>query len=175
MEHKQNELTSQAEIPAGESSTATVPWWATIIGSGFFTGYSPFASGTVASGVALLFFLIPHFSNPEILISATVVLFVVGGIAADKLEKKFGRDPSVCTIDEIIGMWISLWLVPINALNISIAFLIFRILDILKPYPAAAIDKKYGGWNIMLDDVIAGIYTNIIIQVSLNYFPHICL
>ena len=65
-------------------------------------------------------------------------------------------------------MWISLWFIPFSLLNLSIAFIIFRVLDILKPYPAGEIDKKPGGWNIMLDDVVAGIYTNIILQVALR-------
>jgi phosphatidylglycerophosphatase A len=147
-----------------------VSLWAKVIGSGFFTGYTPFASGTVGSAVALLFFLIPNFQRPEIILPTSVVIFFLGGIAASQLERKHGHDPSIVTIDEFVGMWISMWFVPVTYLNVGVAFLIFRILDILKPYPAGDIDKQHGGWNIMLDDVIAGIYTNIILQVSLRFF-----
>jgi len=174
MEQNQNNAATES-VEIHNTHAITIPLWAKIIGSGFFSGYSPFASGTAGTAVALLFFLIPNFSLPQILIPATVILFVIGGIAAGKLEEKFGQDPSVCTVDEIVGMWISLWLIPVTYLNVGLAFLIFRILDILKPYPAKDFDKKRGGWNIMLDDVIAGIYTNIIIQFSLRYFPIIHL
>ncbi|MDD8017891.1 MAG: phosphatidylglycerophosphatase A, partial [Bacteroidota bacterium] len=146
-----------------------------IIGSGFFSGYSPFASGTVGSVVGLLFFLIPNFHLPIIIIPVTVALFVAGGFAAGKMESIYGQDPSVVTVDEIVGMWISLWFIPLTWVNVALAFLIFRILDILKPYPAQMFDSKPGGWNIMLDDVVAAMYTNIIIQVSLKYFQSIHL
>lgn len=136
------------------------------IGSGFFTGYSPIASGTVGSAIALLFFLIPNFSSLYSIIPATIILFVIGGFVADKMEKAYGQDPSVVTVDEIVGMWLSLWFIQITILNVFLAFLIFRILDILKPYPAGEFDKRSGGWNIMLDDVIAGLYTNVILQVA---------
>lgn len=137
-----------------------------IIGSGFFTGYAPVASGTVGSAFALAFFLIPNFSSLYSIVPATIILFVFGGFAAHKMEKIYGQDPSVVTVDEIVGMWLSLWFIPITMLNILLAFIIFRILDILKPYPAADFDKRTGGWNIMLDDVIAGLYTNVILQIA---------
>jgi len=70
----------------------------------------------------------------------------------------------------MIGMIISMWFIEPTILNIALAFFIFRILDILKPYPAQYFDSKKGGWNIMLDDIVAGVYTNIIIQVSLRWF-----
>ena len=139
-----------------------------IIGSGFYTGYAPFASGTVGSLAGLAFFFIPSFSLPQVLIPATIVLFYVGGRAAEKMEQYYGQDPSEVTVDEIVGMWISLIFVPFTYLNYALAFIIFRVLDILKPYPAAEFDKKSGGWNIMLDDIIAGLYTNAIIQIALR-------
>jgi phosphatidylglycerophosphatase A len=143
-----------------------------IIGSGFFTGYAPAASGTFGSMAGLAFFFIPSFSLPQILIPATAALFYIGGRTAETMERYYGQDPGEVTVDEIVGMWISLWFVPFSYLNYALAFVIFRVLDILKPYPAAEFDKKSGGWNIMLDDVIAGIYTNVIIQIALriNFF-----
>ncbi|MBI2428229.1 MAG: phosphatidylglycerophosphatase A [Ignavibacteriales bacterium] len=140
------------------------------IGSGFFTGYAPFATGTVASAVALLFFLIPDFHTPVVLIPSTIILFLAGGKAAEEMEKSYGQDPSVVTVDEIAGMWLSVWFVAPSPLYLGIAFLIFRVLDILKPYPAQLFDRQKGGWNIMMDDVIAGIYTNIILQIAIRWF-----
>lgn len=138
------------------------------IGSGFYTGFIPAASGTFGSLAALLFFFIPNFTNLYVLIPSTVLLFIVGGRIAEKMEKVYGQDPSEVTVDEVVGMWLSLWFVPFSYLNFGMAFVIFRVLDILKPYPAAEFDKRPGGWNIMMDDVIAGIYTNIIIQIALR-------
>ena len=171
------------EQPLSQNETGIQPTRAslspltTTIGSGFFSGYAPFASGTVGSVVGLLFFLIPHFSNPVILIPATIILFIVGGIAAGKMETVYGNDPGVVTVDEIVGLWISLLFITViplwdkkHLLILAFAFFVFRILDILKPYPANTFDKKSGGWNIMLDDVVAAIYTNIIIQIGIRFF-----
>lgn len=161
---------NDAEPGTSPSNKCDASFYTRFIGSGFFSGYSPVASGTAGSAVAVLFFLIPGFHTPEILLPVTLLTFILGGAAADKLEKIYGQDPAIVTIDEIVGMWISLWFVPITWINVALAFLIFRILDILKPFPAQYFDSKRGGWNIMLDDVIAGIYTNIIIHVSLRIF-----
>ena len=149
----------------------TTSFFIKFIGTGLFSGYSPVASGTAGSAVALLFFLIPQFSNLIVLIPTIIIAFVLGGIAAEKLEKLYGQDPKQVTIDEVVGMWISMIGLALTWQNILAAFLIFRILDILKPYPAAYFDKKSGGWNIMLDDVIAGIYTNLILQIAIRFIP----
>ena len=140
------------------------------VGSGFFTGYAPYATGTVGSAIGLAFFFIPNFHEPLILFPATVVLFYFGGLAAEKMEKVYGQDPSVVTVDEVAGMWLSLWFIQPTPVNLLLAFVIFRVLDILKPYPAQIFDRKQGGWNIMIDDGIAGIYTNVIIQIATRWF-----
>lgn len=158
--------TPQNETPAERPTAGLL---ARIVGSGLFTGYAPFATGTVGSAVAAAFFLLPDFQNPFILIPATAALFVAGGIAAGRLEAEHGQDPAVVTVDEFVGMWISLWFIEPTVMNIGLAFVIFRVLDILKPYPAGVYDRRSGGWNIMLDDVIAGIYSNIILQIALRW------
>lgn len=160
MEQTPNEV--QTEQP-------TLSFFTKFIGSGFFSGYTKYATGTVGSTVGLLFFLIPDFHQPYVIIPSTLVLLALGVNAAEKMEKIFGQDPSIVTVDEIVGMWLSLWFVPFTYLNIGIAFVIFRVLDVLKPYPAQLFDRKTGGWNIMLDDIIAGIYTNLIVQISLYW------
>lgn len=153
-----------------ENKKTEIGLFTKLLGSGLMTGYAPYATGTVASAAALLLFLIPGFDLPEFIIPITIVLFVLGGKAAESMEQHYGQDPAVVTIDEMVGMLISLWFIEPTLLNIGLAFLIFRILDILKPYPAQYFDSRKGGWNIMLDDVVAGVYTNIIIQISLRWF-----
>ena len=83
------------------------------------------------------------------------------------MEKWYGHDPAEVTIDEVVGMWISLFLLPKKIFVVLSAFILFRILDIIKPPVSRKFDKMHGGLGIMMDDVIAGIYTNIILQFAL--------
>lgn len=138
------------------------------IGTGFFSGFVPKAPGTAGSALALALYFLPGFKDLYILVPCTILFFVIGGFAADRMEKIYGQDPGIVTIDEIVGMWMSMWFVPFSYINIVLAFGIFRVLDILKPYPAMLFEKRSGGWNIMLDDVVAALYTNAIIQIVLR-------
>ena len=141
-----------------------------LIGSGFYTGYIPIASGTFASFVALLIYYIPGFENLFIIIPVIVILFFFGISIGNKFEKKYGKDPAECTIDEMVGMWISLIFLPKTFLISLIAFLLWRALDIYKPYPARVFEKLEGGLGIMLDDVISGFYTLIIMYLVVYFF-----
>ncbi len=134
-------------------------------GSGFYTGYSPIASGTVGSFAALLIYYIPGFENLYIILPITFIFFIYGVYVGNKFEKVYGKDPSQCTIDEVVGTWISLILLPKTVLISLIAFFIWRILDIIKPQPARKMEKMQGGLGIMLDDVVSGIYTLLIMHL----------
>lgn len=140
-----------------------------IIGSGFYTGYIPKASGTFASLLAYVIFLIPGFENPTFLMLLISVSIVIGVKIAVKFESIYGKDPSQFTLDEFIGSWISLLFIPKKAWFIIPAFFVWRLLDIYKPFPANYFEKLKGGWGVILDDVISGIYTFILIQL-LNHF-----
>jgi phosphatidylglycerophosphatase A len=135
------------------------------IGSGFYTGYFPVASGTVGSFAALLIYLIPGFENLIIIIPAIIIFAVYGIYLGNKFEIKYGKDPSECTVDEVVGTWISLLALPKTIGIIVAAFLIWRILDIIKPPPARGLEKLKGGLGIMIDDVVSGIYTLIIMHL----------
>jgi len=156
---------SQNNIP---TETPALDFLTKFIGTGFFSGYVPKAPGTAGSVVGLAFMFLPGFRDPFTLIPVTLILFLMGGLAAEKMEKIYGQDPSIVTVDEIVGMWLSLWFIPFTYVNLVLAFVIFRALDILKPYPAVIFDQRTGGWNIMFDDIVAALYTNIIIQVALR-------
>lgn len=136
-----------------------------LIATGLGTGLSPIAPGTTGSLLALIIYLIPGFQRNEIIIPAIAVFFVVGSYTAGRLEKVYGHDPSRVVIDEVVAMWISLLLLPKKFLLVIAAFVAFRLLDIVKPFPANYFDKKNGGVNIMLDDVVCGLYTNLILQI----------
>jgi len=136
--------------------------------SGLFTGYSPIASGTVASAVALAIYFIPGFQHPYSIIPVSFLTFILGTKAAGIMEERYGHDPTEVTIDEVLGMWISLMFLP-KSLAVAVpAFFVFRLLDIIKPWPARKFDSVPGGLGIMLDDVVAGFYTNIIMHLALR-------
>ena len=141
-----------------------------LIGSGFYSGFIPFAPGTFGSLVALLFYLIPGFENPTVLLFVISLFTVLGVLIGNKFELVYGKDPKQCTIDEMVGMWISLIFIPKKIWFIVIAFVIWRVLDIIKPFPANVAEKINGGMGIMLDDIIAAIYTLAIIHIIIYLF-----
>ena len=138
--------------------------------SGFFSGYSPFAPGTVGSAAALVLYAIPGFEHPFVLCTIIILTLILGVFASDPMEKKYGHDPSVVTIDEVAGMWVSLVFLPKSMIVALTAFLAFRIFDIIKPYPARLFDEMHGGIGIMMDDVVAGVYTNFLVQLLIILF-----
>jgi len=140
-----------------------------LLATGFGGGLSPVAPGTIGSVIGLIVYFIPGFEKIYVIFPAIIIFFLWGSYAAGKMEKVYGHDPSRVVIDEIVGIWISLVLVPKKLFLIAIGFLIFRMLDIFKPFPSNYFDKKTGGFAIMLDDAIAGIYANILVQAYLYF------
>jgi phosphatidylglycerophosphatase A len=136
-----------------------------LIGSGLYSGYSPVASGTAASMVALLIYSIPGFEQLYIIVPVSILFLLYGIPLGSKFEKIYGKDPKQCTIDEFVGMWISLIALP-KTMEIAITtFFIWRVLDIIKPPPARKLEKINGGIGIMIDDVVSAIYTLLIMHV----------
>jgi len=136
-----------------------------ILGSGFYSGYFPVASGTVGSLAALIIYFIPGFEQWFIIVPLTLIFAAYGIYVGTKFEIVYGKDPAECTIDEIVGMWISLIALPKTILIVVAAFLLWRILDIIKPPPARNLERLEGGIGIMIDDVISGLYTLIIMHL----------
>jgi phosphatidylglycerophosphatase A len=141
-----------------------------LLGSGFYTGYVPIASGTFGTLAALFIYLIPGFENPYIIIPALIIFFIYGVYVGNKFEKVYGKDPSECTIDEVVGTWISYLLLPKTVGIIIITFFLWRALDIFKPYPARKLEDLNGGLGIMIDDVVSGFYTLIIMHLVVYFF-----
>lgn len=141
-----------------------------LLGSGFYTGYIPFASGTFGSFAGLLIYFIPGFEKPAIMIPAIIILSVYGIYAGTQFEKVYGKDPAQCTIDEIVGTWVSLLFVP-KALWISlIVFVIWRLSDIVKPFPARKLEQLNGGLGIVMDDIVSGFYVLIIVHLFILFY-----
>ncbi len=166
------------------------------IATGFFSGYIPWASGTFGTLVGAMFFLIPNFSDPFVLSTAIVVCLVAGAYTANRVAQVEGHrltksaqlakgtfqsgdhttpDPSIVVIDEILGMWIAMFAIPVTPLAVGTAFIVFRAFDIVKPFPARQCERIPNGWGIMLDDVVAGVYANIatriILAILLSFSP----
>jgi len=155
-------------IASAGNPAIRVPFLTKAFGSGLFSGYSPVASGTVGSLVGLAVYAIPGFESPPVLILVSFVVFILGIKAADLMEKRYGHDPSEVTIDEVLGMWLSLIFLPKSIAIAGAAFFLFRIMDIVKPWPARKFDTLSGGFGIMMDDAIAAFYTNIALHILLR-------
>ncbi|NOY79018.1 MAG: phosphatidylglycerophosphatase A [Calditrichaeota bacterium] len=146
-------------------------WIAKFLSTTAFTGLFPIAPGTVGSLVtlALLWFLPPL--SPSLLLSAALIVFLVGIWSSGITEKAMGKeDPGSVNIDEDLGMLISLVALPKTVLWWGAAFLIFRFLDITKPWPAKQSQALGGGLGIMIDDVIVAVYTNLLLQLVRVFF-----
>jgi phosphatidylglycerophosphatase A len=140
-----------------------VPYWQQLLISGLFTGLSPFASGTVGSAVAALFYFIPGLSNFWALIALSFVAFIGGIPIASRVETAIGDDPSFVTLDEFAGQWLAMaspFVIP-NPYWVVLTFFVFRAFDIAKVWPASYYDRQRGGLGIMADDMVAGFYANI--------------
>lgn len=140
------------------------------VGSGFFTGYFPKAPGTFASLIALFIYLIPGFENLYFQLLFIVISIIAGIPIGNYFEKIYGKDPGCFTLDEFIGTWISLLFIPKNYLMLILSFILWRILDITKPFPANKAENLKGGLGIIMDDVISGMYSLIIMHIFINIF-----
>ena len=135
-----------------------------LFATGFGTGYMPLAPGTAGSLLALLvYFFLPL--TPFSWLIITLFFIGIGVWAAEVVEKKLGKDPGIVVVDEMIGQWCALLFLPLTFRILIMGFLLFRLLDIIKPFPARNFERLKGGIGIVLDDIMAGIYTNIILQL----------
>ena len=101
-----------------------------------------------------------------------VVLFFVGVAASTRVARGVGiEDPGIVVVDEVVGMWTTLLFLPLTPTTAVAGFLLFRILDVFKPYPARQFESLPGGWGIMSDDVMAGIYANLLLRIALLVVP----
>lgn len=130
-----------------------------------FIGYTPYAPGTAGTAAGFLFVLLLKPDNAELLIGSLLVL-LIGTLTAHYAERQLGKDSSHIIIDELCGYLISVLFIPSRTGYLIAAFILFRIFDILKPPPIKKIEDIFpGGAGVMLDDVLAGIYTNICLQL----------
>jgi len=143
---------------------------ARLIASFFYVGYIPLVPGTFGSLAAFaIYFPLHYYTNDWRIYGFCIILVVALGIWASHVAQKDSKilDPSFVVIDEVAGQLITLFLIPFSWYAVVSGFFLFRILDILKPQPARKAEDLPGGWGIMMDDVIAGVYGNIILSVAI--------
>jgi phosphatidylglycerophosphatase A len=136
--------------------------------TGFYTGFFPKAPGTAGSIAALtLWYLLEPTQTVQI--SLIVATFIIGVYSSGKLETTLGKDASIIVIDEFTGLFISLFLAPQSIPVFLCGFILFRFFDILKPLGINKLQDIKGGFGVMLDDVVAGLYSLICLK-ALLYF-----
>jgi phosphatidylglycerophosphatase A len=187
--HQSPDPSPPTESTHRQDDARRLSFFTTLIATGLYSGYIPWASGTFGSLVGVLLYLIPGAEQTGTLSLLIIVGFFGGVVTSAQVALAEGHrltktatlakatfqpgahevpDPSIVVIDEIVGMWISLFLLPVSIPAIVIAFFAFRGFDIIKPPPARQLEKIPDGWGIMLDDVVAGIYANIATRIALD-------
>lgn len=131
-----------------------------LIATGLFVGYVPFAPGTAGSILGLfLYWAIPGTESFGLL-AAILLLFLLGVWSAKAVEQVTGvEDNQIIVIDEIVGVLVTLMFLEKNFTWLVVGCILFRFFDIVKLYPARRAEELPGGWGVMLDDVVAGIYS----------------
>lgn len=139
-------------------------------------GYSPFAPGTAGAIVGCFFLwifnyfqLFPTYPNTWFFVVLILMVALLGVYATNKLEQEWGKDPSKVVVDELVGVWIAMVFVPFTWLNVLLAFGLFRFFDIAKPLGVRKMENFKGGIGVMADDVLAGIYANLVLQLILYF------
>jgi phosphatidylglycerophosphatase A len=139
------------------------------LGTVFFSGYAPLAPGTAGSAVvALLYYCFASQLDAAGWVAALALVFVLAVYTAGALSRQWGDDPGRVVIDEAVGFLATVAFLPHGFWMAVAGFFIFRVLDVLKPPPARRLEALPGGWGIVLDDVAAGVYGNLLIRVALG-------
>ncbi|HYK90936.1 MAG TPA: phosphatidylglycerophosphatase A [Acidobacteriota bacterium] len=147
-----------------------------LFASGLYIGLIPGAPGTYGSIAATMaFYLVSRVGNgivPALHLSVTCLVSLVGIFAAAEVSRQRGEeDPRVVVIDEIAGQLVTYLFLPVRMFNLLGGLMLFRIFDIWKPFPIRRLESLPNGVGIMADDLLAGVYANVILQF-LNWLPH---
>jgi phosphatidylglycerophosphatase A len=138
-----------------------------------YVGYVPVASGTFGSAVGLAVFTAVRLSESvAVEVAVIVLLFAIGIWSSNVAERHFESvDPAPVVIDEVAGMLITLALLPVNVYGAIAGFLIFRLLDVIKPWPADRLERLHGGLGVMADDAMAAVYANLALRILIAVMP----
>jgi phosphatidylglycerophosphatase A len=129
-------------------------------------GYAPLAPGTAGAAVGLVLVFLLKGEPFYLYAGAAFVLFFLGVKASTVSEEAFGeKDSPRIVIDEAVSMMITMASLPLNAFTVVTGFVLTRFLDIVKPFPAGRLQRLRGGWGVMMDDVVAGVYSNLLLRI----------
>lgn len=139
----------------------------------FGIGYVGKGGGTVAAVFCCICWYLAWHGNDHAIFAIIITSFITGlGVwSGNKVEPLWGKDHSRVVIDEVAGQAIALLFIPVSLLYILTALVLFRFFDIAKPLLIRKLEALPGGWGVMADDVLAGIYANIILQVIILIYP----
>jgi phosphatidylglycerophosphatase A len=138
-----------------------------------YCGYFPIAPGTVGSAAGLLVYgLVWWTQSPALEVALIVAIFAAGVWSGTIAERYFGGiDPGPIVIDEVVGMLITLAFIPVGWSGALAGFVLFRIFDVIKPYPAGRFERLHGGLGVMADDAMAGVYANLSLRLLIWLLP----
>lgn len=138
-----------------------------------YCGYFPFAPGTVGSAAGLAFYALVWWSGSTVVeVSLIVALFAAGVWAGTTAERYFGGvDPGPIVVDEVVGMLITLAFIPVGWSGAIAGFFLFRLFDVIKPFPARRLEALHGGLGVMADDAMAAVYANLSLRLAMWAFP----
>ena len=138
-----------------------------------YCGYFPIAPGTVGSAAGLLFYAVVWWSGSHVVeVAMIAALFAAGVWAGTTAERYFGGiDPGPIVIDEVVGMLITLAFIPVGVSGAVAGFFLFRVFDVIKPYPAGRFERLHGGLGVMADDAMAAVYANLSLRVLMWLLP----
>ena len=138
-----------------------------------FIGYVPVAPGTFGSAAGLVvFFAVRGTGSARLELAAIVIVFAVGVWSATVAERHLGDvDPAPVVIDEVAGMLITLAFLPVDLTGALVGFLIFRLFDVVKPWPSSRLERLPGGFGIMADDAMAGVYGQLVMRGLIALAP----
>lgn len=141
-----------------------------------YSGYFPIAPGTVGSALGLLVYAAIRWGQSPVLpiveVLVILFLFAAGVWASTGAERYFGGiDPGPIVVDEVVGMLMTLALIPVGLSGALAGFVLFRIFDVIKPFPARRFEALHGGLGVMADDAMAAIYANVSLRLLMALFP----
>jgi phosphatidylglycerophosphatase A len=138
-----------------------------------YLGYVPIAPGTLGSAVGLVVFAAVRWSGSAGLELAVIAfLLAIGVWSGNVAEKHFGGvDPAPVILDEVAGMLITLAFIPVTLPGVIVGFLLFRLLDVIKPWPANRLEALHGGLGVMADDAMAAVYGNVVMRLLVAAMP----
>ena len=138
-----------------------------------YSGYFPVAPGTVGSAAGLVAYLLVWWSRSMAVEIGLILLLFAAGVWAGTIAERYfgGIDPGPIVIDEVVGMLITLAFIPVGLTGAVAGFVLFRVFDVVKPYPARRFERLHGGLGVMADDAMAAIYANVTLRIVLWAAP----